>query len=172
MKPIEFKEQNKILGKPDSMTDEECGSLPVFSDRNQCISCWELTDEEIEKIKETKCVWIGVMSGHTQPPIFLAVDTPFIERKNNGKWKIYVIEVECEKYWVIAQDEDQAVNCLMEFDEVKDLEFSSIVEATEDEIKNTQIQYVDDMKMPTLIEYYMNYDGDSAQVICSTLWAE
>jgi hypothetical protein len=62
MKPIEFIEQNKTLGKPESMTDEECGSLPVFSDGNQCISCWQLTDEEIEKIKETKCIWLGVMS--------------------------------------------------------------------------------------------------------------
>lgn len=78
MKPIEFKEQTKVLSKPKNMTDEECSSLPVFTNGTNCISLWELSDEEIEKIKETKCIWLGVMSGLTQPPVFLSVETPFI----------------------------------------------------------------------------------------------
>ncbi len=39
MKPIKFKEANKDLLKPEGMTDKECGSLPVFNDGQQCISC-------------------------------------------------------------------------------------------------------------------------------------
>lgn len=77
MKPIEFNEQNKVLLKPENMTDEECKSLPVFSNGKECISCWQLSDEEIEKLKETKCIWLGVLSGQTQPPVFLNVDNPF-----------------------------------------------------------------------------------------------
>lgn len=43
MKPIKFKEANKNLSKPDSMTEEECGSLWVFNDGKQCISCWKMS---------------------------------------------------------------------------------------------------------------------------------
>lgn len=41
--PCKFPEANKNLTKPDNMTDEECGSLWVYTDSNQCISCWQLT---------------------------------------------------------------------------------------------------------------------------------
>ncbi len=37
MKPIKFPEANKTLGKPQGMTDDECGPLPVFSD-GKCAS--------------------------------------------------------------------------------------------------------------------------------------
>jgi len=36
MKPVEFKYQVKILKKPDNMTDEECGPLPVWTDGTHC----------------------------------------------------------------------------------------------------------------------------------------
>lgn len=42
MLAIKFKEANKNLSKPENMTDEECGSLWVYSDGRQCISCWRL----------------------------------------------------------------------------------------------------------------------------------
>lgn len=42
MKPIKFKEANKNLLKPQSMTDDECSSLWVYTDGEQCISCWKM----------------------------------------------------------------------------------------------------------------------------------
>lgn len=39
MKAIKFSQANKNLSKSDSMTDEECSSLWVFTDGKQCISC-------------------------------------------------------------------------------------------------------------------------------------
>ena len=42
MEPIKFKQANKKLLKPESMTDEECKPLWVFSDGEQCISCWKM----------------------------------------------------------------------------------------------------------------------------------
>ena len=36
MKPIKFDEANKNLLKPQNMTDEECSSLWVFTDVQQC----------------------------------------------------------------------------------------------------------------------------------------
>lgn len=82
MKPVKFKEANKNLLKPDSMTDEECSSLWVYTDGVQCVSCWRLT------FKERMCallfgkVWLSVLSGHTQPPVWLDCSkTVFVKEK-------------------------------------------------------------------------------------------
>lgn len=79
MKPTEFKEQNKVLSKPDNMTDEECSSLPVYTDGKLCISCWELTWRDIWQIIKTRRVWLWVLSGRTQPPVIVSADFPFLE---------------------------------------------------------------------------------------------
>ena len=69
MKQIEFKEQNATLGKPENMTDEECGSLPCHIDGVQVISKWKLNAEELIKIMQTGEIWLSVLSGKTQPPV-------------------------------------------------------------------------------------------------------
>lgn len=76
MKPVEFKEQNKNLLKPSSMTDEECGSLPVFSDGELCVSCWSLSIKERIKMLFTGVLWLGVYSGKSQPPVWITADKP------------------------------------------------------------------------------------------------
>lgn len=89
MKPINFKQQNTVLEKPENMKDSECSALPTFRDGKQCISCWELSEQDLEEINKTKKVYLGVLSGNTQPPVFLTVQTPFIsgECPNCGKPK-------------------------------------------------------------------------------------
>ena len=77
MRAIEFKEQNGVLGKPEGMTDDECSPLPVFRDGKHCVSVWELSEADLELIKETKVVYLGVLSGNTQPPVFLTIESPF-----------------------------------------------------------------------------------------------
>ena len=72
MKPIKFKEANKNLLKPSSMTDEECSSLWVHTDGKECISCWKLTFVDRIKAAVFGRVWISVLSGQTQPPIWLS----------------------------------------------------------------------------------------------------
>lgn len=42
MEATKFPQANKNLSKPDSMTDEECSNLWIFTDGKQCISCWKL----------------------------------------------------------------------------------------------------------------------------------
>lgn len=83
---IKFKEANKNLLKPESMTDEECGSLWVYSDGRQCISCWRLTWKERIKALLFGKVWLSVLSGYSQPPVWLACDnTVFVkEGVNDG----------------------------------------------------------------------------------------
>jgi hypothetical protein len=73
MEPINFLEANKTLGKPQGMTDEECGSLPIYNDGQYCISCWQMTWRERFSALFFGKVWLSVMSGHTQPPVALDV---------------------------------------------------------------------------------------------------
>lgn len=77
MLPINFKEENRPpLGKPDCMTDEQCMSLPVFSDGSQYWSCWQPNKEDIEAINAGKPIWLNVLgAGH--PPVSLQTDYPF-----------------------------------------------------------------------------------------------
>jgi hypothetical protein len=77
MKPTTFKESNKVLQKPDSMTDEECSPLEVFNDGQQSISCWQCQSfKERFKFLITGKMWLAVYSGRTQPPVYLTVDKP------------------------------------------------------------------------------------------------
>lgn len=69
MKPVDFKESTKVLTKPSQMSDSECGSLPVWSDTKQCISCWKMSFWERMACLFTGKVWLSVLSGTTQPPV-------------------------------------------------------------------------------------------------------
>lgn len=86
MKPIKFNEMNKELKKPNNMTDEECSSLYVYTDNEICISCWRLSFKEKLKALIYGKVWVGVLSGGSQPPIWLDCDnTVFVKEKENSK---------------------------------------------------------------------------------------
>jgi hypothetical protein len=80
MKPVNFKASNANFVKPESMTEEQCGELPVMVvpdpdlKVNICISCWELSLEEILEIVKTGRLWLSVYGG--QPPVLLQVSTP------------------------------------------------------------------------------------------------
>lgn len=73
MKPIYFPQSTKELQK------NGCLPLPVWSDGKQCVSCWKPTFIERLKILFTGKVWLGVVSGTTQPPVFVS-GVPVFER--------------------------------------------------------------------------------------------
>ena len=78
MIPIEFKQQTVVLQKPSNMTDEQCGSMPILQLQNgTCVSCWRMNWKERLRILLTGIVWVGVLSGKTQPPIYVAASQPF-----------------------------------------------------------------------------------------------
>lgn len=77
MKPIDFKESTKVLQKPSTMTESECNSLHVWCDGGQCVSCWKPTFKERLNILFGGKVWLGVLSGKTQPPVFVAGEHVF-----------------------------------------------------------------------------------------------
>ncbi len=78
MQPTEFKEQNMTWRKPEDMTDEECGNLHVhYSKEMNCsVSCWEMTPEEIEEVKQTGKIWVFHVGDFLQP-LSLQVQNPF-----------------------------------------------------------------------------------------------
>jgi hypothetical protein len=79
MEPIEFKEANKELARPSSMTDEECGPLPVFVDERECISKWNMTFSERIHCLFRGFVWVRVFSRNTQPPILIQANKTVFE---------------------------------------------------------------------------------------------
>lgn len=76
MKPIAFPEANKTLTAPPGL-EETVVPLPVFTDGNQCISCWQPDEEERTLIAMGANIWMHVLAGESQPPIGVRIDHKF-----------------------------------------------------------------------------------------------
>lgn len=80
MVPVITNTTNVILVAPEGQ-EGSVGKLPSTryvlhtpdGDMPSICSCWELSDEEIEKLKETKRIYFHTY-GETHPPIMLTVD--------------------------------------------------------------------------------------------------
>jgi len=81
MKPLHFEEATIELKKPASMTDEECNSLWVHRSANgECISLWTVPFWQRVKFLFHGKLWLGILSGNTQPPVWLDMtETVFIK---------------------------------------------------------------------------------------------
>lgn len=75
--PTKFDEANRNLAKPNGMTDEECNSLWVFTDGSQCVSRWKLSWKDRLRILRTGTIWLGILSGYSQPPVWLEAKPVF-----------------------------------------------------------------------------------------------
>lgn len=75
MLPIAF-EGSREIGKPASMTDEECSGLNILQGVTQVegwpftLSYWKPSKEDIEAINAGRGIWVRVLS-HTVHPIGL-----------------------------------------------------------------------------------------------------
>ena len=77
MKPIETKDTNVIY------TLTGCGDLPAVAAHdengtNYVITAWEISAEELERLKETGIMYLSIV-GMSVPPVLLTVDNPMIE---------------------------------------------------------------------------------------------
>lgn len=70
--PIDFPQANKTLGAP-ADRDDTVDPLRVYNDGRQCVSVWQLTEEERAEVARTGQVNINVLMGATQPPIYVWV---------------------------------------------------------------------------------------------------
>lgn len=77
MKPIKFKHWNKDLQpskRKYSSNVKEVKSLPIFTNGEQCVSCWKMSIFERIKGLITGKIWLHVLSGEDQPPVILSFD--------------------------------------------------------------------------------------------------
>lgn len=75
------------------MAESECQSLPVWSDGNQCVSCWKASFKERLLVLFTGKVWLGVLSGKTQPPVFVAGESVFVKTPIKAQISAFLAEV-------------------------------------------------------------------------------
>ena len=80
---VKFPESNvKLLPNGDefSMNVESVEPLHVFSDGEQCISCFAPTPAELAALNAGARIWLHVLSGASQPPVSLGVGHTFSQR--------------------------------------------------------------------------------------------
>ena len=82
MKPAAFKLANKTLQPSDkvySTNVDDVKPLQIWSDDEQCVSLWKMTWRERISALFFGCVWIAVLSGRTQPPIYAEVCREYLK---------------------------------------------------------------------------------------------
>lgn len=75
------------------MAESECQSLPVWNDGKQCVSCWKATFKERLNILFTGKVWLGALSGKTQPPVFVSGERVFERTPLKARISAFCAEV-------------------------------------------------------------------------------
>lgn len=68
-KSVGFEGANEILLAP--VGDDNCSDLECFKDGHNTISCWRLSERELEEIAKTGVVWFAAV-GNTHPPIYIS----------------------------------------------------------------------------------------------------
>lgn len=66
---IKFAGANRMLLPPHSA--ENFDALHTYTNGICSVSCWELTPDELAEVQRTGRVFLTVLSGQTQPPVFV-----------------------------------------------------------------------------------------------------
>ena len=83
MTPTNFRQATQMLGRPDDMTDEQCGALHIARGLADgypyVVSCWQPTDEERAAIASGAPVYLHVV-GAAMPPVCLStqIEVPLV----------------------------------------------------------------------------------------------
>lgn len=74
MRPVPFKYATGQLEPPAeaqySENIEGIDPLPVWTDGEQCVSCWQMSLRERISALLFGRVWLAVLGGKTQPPVY------------------------------------------------------------------------------------------------------
>lgn len=83
MKPIEFEGCNVVFAKD----QPEYTPLPAFKDeQGNVVICWELTNEDFEKLVETRRVYLSLKTfNNPLQPVFLTANIDEVLIYENGK---------------------------------------------------------------------------------------
>lgn len=76
-----FQQENDVLAAPVGVSSEDVQALSICrtslpDDTPVVISCWKLTQEELDEINRTGRVWL-VLWGRSMPPAYVAGCNPF-----------------------------------------------------------------------------------------------
>jgi len=82
MKPIDFKYSNKTLQPSgaeysDDVTDVV--PLHIWTNNEQCVSCWHMSWRERLSALLFGRVWLTMLSGNTQPPVCLQASREYLK---------------------------------------------------------------------------------------------
>ncbi len=58
MRPVSFPGQNVVFGK-DQPQYNPLPALDLDDDNGEVITCWEMTDEELEQVKKTRRIYLS-----------------------------------------------------------------------------------------------------------------
>jgi len=84
MRPIQFKRSNKMLQPSgEQYSDNVVGvdPLPIWTDGEQCVSCWEMSFRERLSALLFGHVWLALLSGETQSPACLSVTRVYLQEQ-------------------------------------------------------------------------------------------
>lgn len=100
MHGVDFEQRNDYLGKPENNSNHQVYALPICRVITEIpgviptappvptlahISCWELTDDELQEVIRTKRVYLRVLGATTYPLSlhgrFPGYDTPLTEEQ-------------------------------------------------------------------------------------------
>ena len=87
MKPISFDCSSKVLqpsGRKYSENITEVSALPVWTDGEQCVSCWAMSLRERLSALFFGRVWLALLSGETQPPACVLVSKNYLRQIEDG----------------------------------------------------------------------------------------
>lgn len=82
MKPVKFEQANFDWGAPQGQ-EENVGSMPAYKGTEGgtnwpvSISCWELSQEEMEEVKRTGKVWLRVYGPQRHPVVSIGTSDPW-----------------------------------------------------------------------------------------------
>lgn len=82
MQPIAFSYQNRVLqpsGKKYSANVTGVEPLPIWTDGEQCVSCWRMSWRERLSALLFGRAWLALLSGETQPPAWIRVSREYLK---------------------------------------------------------------------------------------------
>lgn len=105
MKPTTFPQAIKTLMPPSGVANH-VKQMPVYTNGETVVSRWKPTFADRLRILFGAPVWLGVLSGDTQPPVWLDTENPFAEPKPTTKieniW--YNIKDFFTETWALLRD--------------------------------------------------------------------
>jgi len=85
MKPTAFEHSNQILQPSGEQLQKysenvviTVAPLPVWTNGEQCVSCWRMSLRERLSALLFGRVWLALLSGETQPPVLIQVGRKYL----------------------------------------------------------------------------------------------